>query len=214
MMSIEDRCTKKMALEQVAFLALVGGAAGAVAAAVGLGGGAWAVAAAEAAAVLLSAFLWGTGARGGWQLARAPQFYCIPVGLAAILFAEANRGELGRGYVNGIRSGGMALVYLSLTLPMWQFQSLGAWATLLLLSLAALFAGIGLRAQAFVWFGLGGFAFALLYQAGRAGFHDALARWALMLALGLLMVLFVALSEKQRLLGLLRHSYEQVRSWE
>src|SRR5436309_6343789 len=57
MMSIEDRCTTKVALEQVAFLALVGGAAAAVAAAVGLGGGAWAVAAGTLLAVGL-AHLW------------------------------------------------------------------------------------------------------------------------------------------------------------
>src|SRR5437879_5878371 len=63
MMNVEDRWETTLALEQVAFLALVGGAAGAVAAAVGLGGGAWAVAAGTLLAVglahLLLARRWG-----------------------------------------------------------------------------------------------------------------------------------------------------------
>src|SRR5207253_1676470 len=55
------------------------------------------------AGVLYNAFLWVSWARWGWTVADHPQFYLIPVGLSAILFAEVNERELGREAVNGIR---------------------------------------------------------------------------------------------------------------
>ena len=87
-----------------------------------------------AAAVFADAALWLTWSRLGWRLAEHPQFYLVPVGLSAILFAEVNR-ELGRAAVNAIRTVGLIVIYVSLALPIWRFESFGAWLTLLLASL-------------------------------------------------------------------------------
>jgi hypothetical protein len=167
-----------------------------------------------ASAVLYNAFLWLMWARLGWAFAAHPQFYLIPVGLSAILFAEANREDLGRQNVNIIRGLGSMVIYVSTALPMWQFQSFGAWAMLLFLALTGIFAGIALRVQSFLWLGLVCFAFALLYPLSRAGLEHPLARWAIMLGTGLSLVLFVALNEKQRIVATLREYYEEVRGWE
>ena len=94
--------------------------------------------------------LWVFWARAGWRLADSPHLYLVPVGFSTILFAEANRRELGRPQVNAIRGVGLALIYLALAFPIWQTASLGAWATVLGVSLVAIFAGIGLRSQAFL----------------------------------------------------------------
>jgi hypothetical protein len=163
---------------------------------------------------LYNAFLWLAWARLGWRLSEHPQFYLIPVGVSAILFAEVNRRELGRQTVNAIRGIGSMVIYVSTAIPMWQFHSFGTWLTLLLLSLAGIFAGIGLRAQSFLWLGLVCFLFDVLYPLGRAGMEDVLARWGIMLGLGILLVLFVALNEKQRIVATLREYYEEVRGWE
>jgi hypothetical protein len=167
-----------------------------------------------AAAVLLNAMLWLAWSRVGWRFADHPQFFLIPVGFSAILYAEVNRRELGRSSVNAIRGIGLTLVYASLALPVWQTQSFGTWLTLLVLSLAGIFAGIGLRVQTFLWIGLVGFVLDLVYQLGRMGAENALARWAIMLALGIAIILFVALNEKKRIVLTLRQYYEQARLWE
>lgn len=167
-----------------------------------------------AAAVLLNAILWIAWSRVGWRLADHPQLYLIPVGLSAILFAEVNRREFGNELVNAIRGSGLALVYASLALPIWQFQSFGAWLTLLLLSLTGILVGIGLRIQTFLWLGLVGFVLDVVYQLGRVSSDNALARWGVMLSLGILLILFVALNEKKRIVATMRDYYEQVRQWE
>jgi hypothetical protein len=166
------------------------------------------------AGLLYNAALWLVWARIGWQFAAQPQLYLIPAGLSAILFAEANREELGRESVNAIRAIGSMVIYLSTAVPMWQFHSFGAWLTLLLLSLLGIFAGIGLRVQAFLWLGLFCFLFDVLYQVGRFGVENALGKWAVMLALGIALILFVALTEKKRLMQAMRDYYEEVRRWD
>ncbi|HWE36689.1 MAG TPA: hypothetical protein VG406_08985 [Isosphaeraceae bacterium] len=171
-------------------------------------------AAGYAAGVLYNAFLWVAWARASWSLVDHPEFYMIPVGLSAILFAEVNRAELGRSYVNALRTAGLALVYLSLAVPIWRFESLGAWATLLVLSLAGVFVGIGLRAQSFLWLGLVCFTLDVVYQLGRVGMQYALAKWAIMLGLGIALVVFVALNEKKQVVGAMRAYYERARQWE
>lgn len=167
-----------------------------------------------AAAVLLNALLWIAWSRVGWQLADHPQLYLIPVGLSAILFAEVNRREFGNDIVNAIRGIGLTLVYASLALPIWQFQSFGAWLMLLLLSLVGIFVGIGLRIQTFLWLGLVGFVLDVVYQVGRVSAENALARWGVMLSLGILLILFVALNEKKRIVATMRQFYDQARQWE
>jgi hypothetical protein len=165
-------------------------------------------------AVLYNAALWVLWARVGWKFADNPQLFLVPVGFSTILFAEVNRRELGRDTVNAIRGVGLILVYLSLAFPIWQFQSFGDWLALLLLSLLGIFVGIGLRVQTFVWLGLAGFFLDIVYQLGRMGLEDSLARWAIGLALGLALILFVALNEKKRIVLTLQGYYEQVRQWE
>jgi hypothetical protein len=169
---------------------------------------------AYAAALLGNAFLWVLWYRSGWQLARDPQFYLIPAGLTAILFAESHRRVLGRHWLNAVRGVGLGLIYVSLAVPIGQVESLGAWVALLLLSLLGIFVGIGLRAQVFLWLGLASFLLSLGYQLGRLGLEHALARWAIMLALGLAMVLFVAFSEKKRLVATMQDYFGRVRHWE
>ncbi len=167
-----------------------------------------------AAAVLYNAALWVLWSRLGWRMADEPQLFFVPVGFSTILFAEANRHALGREYVNAIRGLGLALIYLVLAVPIWQTSSLGAWAAMLLASLLAIFAGIGLRSQAFLWLGLAGFILDVVYQLGRVGMEHALAKWAIMLALGLALVLFVAINEKKQLIRTLRKYVEVAREWE
>ena len=167
-----------------------------------------------AAAIFYNAFLWLLWSQIGWTLADRPQFFLIPVGLSAILFAEVERHSLGRQPANTIRGLGLSVVYLSLAFPVWQFASFGAWATLLLVSLAGIFAGIGLRVQVFLWLGLVGFVLDVVYQLGRMGLEHTLAKWAIMLALGLLLILFVALNEKKRIVVTMRDYLEVARQWD
>ncbi len=169
---------------------------------------------AYAAAVLFNAFLWLAWSLLGWRMADYPQFYLVPVGFSTILFAEVNRRDLGRSIVNGARNLGTVLIYASLAAPIWQTQSFGAWLTLLLLSLAGIFAGIGLQVQSFLWLGLACFVADLTYQLGRLGLEHALARWGVMLTLGVALILFVALNEKKRIVATIREYYDQARSWE
>jgi hypothetical protein len=166
-----------------------------------------------AAAVFCNAALWVCWSRLGWMLADHPQFYLVPVGLSAILFAEVNR-ELGRAAVNTFRSVGLIVIYVSLAVPIWQFESFGAWLTLLLGSLTGVFLGIGLRLQTFLWLGLTTFVLDVIYEMGRVSIDYAFAKWAIMLALGIVLVLFVALNEKKGLVSTLRDYYAQVRQWE
>jgi hypothetical protein len=167
-----------------------------------------------AAAVIYNTALWVLWSRLGWRFADNPQFYLVPVGLSTILFAEVNRHDLGRSSVNTIRSVGLMVIYLSLAMPIWQFESLGAWLTLLLCSLLGVFLGIGLRLQTFLWLGLATFVLDVVYQMGRVSLDHAIAKWAIMLALGLTLVLFVALNEKKRIVATLRVYYDQARLWE
>ena len=167
-----------------------------------------------AAAVLYNAFLWYLWGRVGFEFSDRPQFFLIPVGLSAILFAEDNRKPLGIQAVNAIRGVGLTLIYLSLASPIWQFQSLGAWVSLLLLSIAGIFVGIGLRVQVFLWFGLTTFVLDVLYQLGMMGTESSLAKWGIMLVLGILLVLFVALNEKKKIVESLKLFYDDARAWE
>ncbi|GAC1475351.1 MAG: hypothetical protein NVSMB9_27670 [Isosphaeraceae bacterium] len=53
----------------------------------------------------------------------------------------------------------------------------------------------------------------VVYQLGRIGMEHSLAKWAIMLALGLLLVLFVALNETKRIVITLREYYDRARHW-
>jgi tetratricopeptide (TPR) repeat protein len=167
-----------------------------------------------AAAVLYNAFLWIVWSRIGWRIVDSPQFFLVPVGLSTILFAEANRRTLGRAYVNTLRNIGLVIIYLSLAYPVWHEQSFGAWLALLIFSLAGMFVGIGLQVQSFLWLGLACFCLDVLYQLGRMGMENSLAKWAIMLALGILLVVFVALNEKKHIVFVMRDYFKQVRHWE
>ena len=134
--------------------------------------------------------------------------------MSAILFAEVNRKELGKTALQGIRAVGLMVIYVSLAVPVWQFQSLGAWATLLFVSLAGVFAGIALRVQTFLWLGLAGFVLDVVYQLGHVGMENTLAKWAIMLVLGILLILFVALNEKKGIVRSMMSFYDDARRWE
>ncbi len=166
-----------------------------------------------AAAVFANATLWMLWSRIGWRMAEYPQFYLVPVGFSAILFAEVNR-ELGRSTVNLIRSVGLVVIYASLALPIWQFASFGAWLTLLVASLLGIFLGIGLRLQTFLWLGLATFVLDVVYEMGRVSLEHAMAKWLIMWAFGIAMVLFVALNEKKRILGQMLDLIARARTWE
>jgi hypothetical protein len=168
-----------------------------------------------AAAVLYNAALWVLWARFGWMLSTHPQFFMVPVGLSTLLFAEVNRDELGRSTVNTIRTVGLTIIYLSMALPIWQYErNFGAWVALLMGSLVGIFLGIGLRLQTFLWMGLTTFVLTVFYEMGRMSLDYALAKWAIMLALGIGLVMFVALNEKKRILSGMRLFYDQARLWE
>ncbi|MGO9913696.1 MAG: hypothetical protein ACLQIB_03135 [Isosphaeraceae bacterium] len=166
------------------------------------------------AAVLYNAALWVLWSRIGWRVADHPQFFLVPVGLSAILFAEVNRRELGRQPVNTIRSVGLLIIYVSLAVPIWQFQSLGAWVAFLICALASIFVGIGLRLQTFVWMGVASFVMDLAYEMARVSVDYAFAKWLIMLVTGCALFFFVALNEKKRIVATLQGYYEQVRQWE
>ena len=167
-----------------------------------------------AATVLYNAALWVLWGQLGWKLSTHPQFFLVPVGLSTILFAEVNRRELGRSNVNTIRTVGLTIIYLSLAVPIWQFESFGAWVTLLIGSLAGVFLGIGLRLQTFLWMGLTTFVLNVIYEMGRVSVDYALAKWAIMLALGIALVMFVALNEKKRIVSTMRLFFDKARLWE
>jgi tetratricopeptide (TPR) repeat protein len=167
-----------------------------------------------AAGVFYNAALWVLWSMFGWEMSDHFQFYMVPVGFSTILFAEAHRRELGRTTVNSIRTAGLLIIYASLAVPIWQFASFGAWLTLLVASLVGVFLGIGLRLQTFLWLGLATFVLDVVYEMGRVSLDHAMAKWAIMLALGLCLVLFVALNEKRRIVETMRLYYEQTRLWE
>ena len=168
-----------------------------------------------AAAVLYNAALWVLWSRLGWKLATHPQFFLVPVGLSTILFAEVNRRELGRSNVNTIRTVGLTIIYLSLAVPIWQFESFGAWVALLLGSLVGVFVGIGLRLQIVSLDGADDLRCStVIYEMGRVSLDYAFAKWAIMLALGIGLVLFVALNEKKRIVSTMRLYFDQARLWE
>jgi hypothetical protein len=169
---------------------------------------------AYAAGVLYNAALWVLWGQMGWQLADHPQFYLVPVGLSAILFAESNRRELGRETANTIRTAGLIVTYLAMAAPIWQYRSFADWVALLIGSLVGLFVGIGLRVQTFVWLGLVTFLADVLYELGQVSLDHALAKWAIMLSLGILLVFFVALNEKKQIVTTMRGYLAEVRSWE
>ena len=54
----------------------------------------------------------------------------------------------------------------------------------------------------------------VVYEMGRVSLDYAMAKWAIMLALGLSLFLFVALNEKKRILGQMIEYYARVRTWE
>src|SRR5262249_13371931 len=105
-------------------------------------------------------------------------------------------------------------ISLSLAMPIWRFESFGAWLILLLASLLGVFIGIGLRLQTFLWLGLTTFVLDVVYEMGRVSLDYAMAKWAIMLALGISLVLFVALNEKKRMLSQMLDYYTHVRTWE
>jgi tetratricopeptide (TPR) repeat protein len=169
---------------------------------------------AYASAVFFNAFLWLAWYQLGWSMSDRPQFYLIPVGFSSILFAEVNRRELTRSVINGARNLGLVVIYASLAVPIWQTQSFWPWLVLLLLSLLGIFVGIGLKIQSFLWLGLACFVADLAYQLGRLGMEHALARWGVMLSLGVALILFVALNEKRRIVETMRKYYDEARTWE
>ena len=79
---------------------------------------------------------------------------------------------------------------------------------------SGIFLGIGLRLQTFLWLGLATFVLDVVYEMGRISLDHAMAKWAIMLALGLSLVLFVALNEKKRIVDTMRLYYDQTRLWE
>ena len=93
-----------------------------------------------------------------------------------------------------------------------QFRRLGG--PLAGFAAGGLFAGIGLRVQTFVWLGLVTFLADVLYELGRVSLDHALAKWAIMLSLGILLVFFVALNEKKQIVASMRGCFDQVRTWE
>jgi hypothetical protein len=161
-----------------------------------------------------NAFLWLLWGRFGWTVADHSQFFLIPVGLSTVLLAEFERPTLGRSAANSVRGLGLSLIYLSLAVPVWQFESLGAWVVLLLLSLAGIFAGIGVRVQVFLWMGLVVFVLDVVYQLGKVGMRHTLAKWSIMLTLGILLVFFVALNEKKRIVAKMRAFIDTARQWD
>ncbi len=167
-----------------------------------------------AAGVFYNAALWVLWSIFGWKLTDHFQFFMVPLGFSTILFAESQRRELGRSTVNTIRSAGLMIIYVSLAVPIWQFASFGAWLTLLVASLVGIFLGIGLRLQTFLWLGLATFVLDVVYEMGRVSLDHAMAKWAIMLALGLCLVLFVALNEKKRIVATMRLYYDQTRLWD
>ncbi len=76
------------------------------------------------------------------------------------------------------------------------------------------FAGIGLRLQTFLWMGLTTFVLDVIYEMGRVSLDYAFAKWAIMLALGIALVMFVALNEKKRIVSTMRVYFDQARLWE
>jgi len=106
------------------------------------------------------------------------------------------------------------IIYVSTAVYLWQFQSFSAWITLLLLSLAGIFVGIGLRIQAFAWLGLIHLIFDVHCQLVYAGMEHALAKWAIIVGLGILLVLFVALNEKKQIVATMKEHYQQIGQWD
>jgi hypothetical protein len=68
--------------------------------------------------------------------------------------------------------------------------------------------------QTFLWLGLTTFVLEVVYQLGRVSQEYAFAKLAIMLALGIALVMFVAFNEKKGVVEALRGYYLQAREWE
>ena len=77
-----------------------------------------------------------------------------------------------------------------------------------------MFAGIALRVQTFVWMGLFFFLGDVGYQLFEAGLQYQLAKWAIMVGLGILLLVFVALNERNQIGATLLTKFQEVREWE
>jgi hypothetical protein len=71
-----------------------------------------------------------------------------------------------------------------------------------------------LRLQTFLWMGLATFVLDVVYEMTRVSLDFALAKWAIMLSLGIALVLFVALNEKKGIVTAMRLYYDRARLWE
>lgn len=109
---------------------------------------------------------------------------------------------------------GLVVIHAALALPIWPYASFGVWLTLLVASLVGVFLGIGLRLQTFLWLGLAAFVLDVVYEMGRVSLEHATARWLIMLAFGVALVLYLALNEKKRILGQMIDFYARARQWE
>jgi hypothetical protein len=82
------------------------------------------------------------------------QYYLIPAGLLAILFAQVHRQELGATGANEIRWIAGGVIYLSSAADLFSHQiAFGHWAVLMFLAVLGLLAGYALRLRVFFWLG-------------------------------------------------------------
>ncbi len=167
-----------------------------------------------AAAVFYNAALWVLWSRVGWRLSDHFQFFLVPVGLSTILFAEVNRRDLGRAHGQHdpvgraddcLRLAGRA------DLAVRELRCVAR-------ALARLAGGNFRSASACDYRlpldGTGDVRADVCYEMGHVSLDYAFAKWAIMLALGIALVLFVALNEKKEIVAAMRLYYGQARLWE
>jgi hypothetical protein len=170
-----------------------------------------------AAGLAGNAALWAIMQDRGFTILAHPQFWLIPPALSVLAASHATRRQLSEAQLGAIRYGAMLVIYLSSTGEMFITgigESLWPVMALLTLSVAGIFAGIGLRVRAFLYLGAGFLLMSIISMVWHASkaFHHVWPWWAFGFTLGVAILVFFALFERRR--DAMMQTVERLQSWE
>jgi hypothetical protein len=170
-----------------------------------------------AAALAGNGALWAMMQGRDFTILEHPQFWLIPPALSVLTASHLTRRQLSEAQLAAIRYAAMLVIYLSSTGEMFITgigESLWPVMVLLALSVAGIFAGIGLRVRAFLYLGAGFLLLSIISMVWHASkaFHHVWPWWAFGFALGVAILIFFALFEKRR--DTMLQTIERLQSWE
>ena len=112
------------------------------------------------------------------------QLYLLPAILTVLLLLHLHRHELKPGVLNGARLATLSALYAAATLDVFLQENLGVFVLALILSLAGIILGIGLRIRAFLYSGMAFLVLNVLGQLVKLYPEQRLGRALVLMALG------------------------------